>query len=222
MNQDIIDVDCLATEPDTDQTVNSSLNTTEHPTDRSVFTAKDLAAILESTERTVYKYAAKIIEAWHWLPESDFRVDGIYTAKALEEMKRIKACKNANAYIALIASENQKPVIPTAKTSNTGKISSALALPTRQTEVLESRLATIQGNLSAQNISVQDRVKLALTRISEEKQRTNNNQSALDEARKQQIAMKATQDALEEHEVYQQVKNAVKEQLLIEELQQQG
>jgi hypothetical protein len=129
-------------------------------------------------------------------------------------MRRLQACKSSAEYTALVASENQKPIIPI------GKVSSALALPTRQTEVLESRLATIQGNLSAQNISVQDRVKLALTRISEEKQRTNNNQSALDEARKQQIAMKATQDSLEEHEVYQQVKNAVKEQLLIKELQQ--
>jgi predicted DNA-binding transcriptional regulator YafY len=217
MNQDIIDVDCNPSKASLQPFTEESLKTTEGLLKSAeVFTAKQLAEEFSVTERSIYSYIATIIKAYHWLPETEFKLSGNYTQKTVEQIRRLKTCKNANAYIALIASENQKPVIPTAKTS------SALALPTRQTEVLESRLATIQGNLSAQNISVQDRVKLALTRISEEKQRTNNNQSALDEVRKQQIAMKATQDALEEHEVYQQVKNAVKEQLLIEELQQQG
>jgi hypothetical protein len=181
------------------------------------YTVDQLAELLGVKRRQVFNLAKTVKEAYSWEPESTFNPGfGKYSDRCLVEMRRLQACKNSAEYTALVASENQKPVIPS------GKTSSALALPTRQTEVLESKLANIQGNLSAQNISVQDRVKLALTRISEEKQRTNNNQSALDEARKQQIAMKATQDALEEHEVYQQVKNAVKEQLLIEELQQQG
>lgn len=150
MNQDIIDIDCLATEPDTERTVNSSLKTTERPTDRAVFTAKDLAAILETTERTVYKYATKIIEAWHWLPESDFRADGIYTTKALEEMKRIKACKNSGEYVQMVASENQKPVTPYIAS----KVSNVLAIPTRHTEALESKLAIIQRNIGTTSPSV--------------------------------------------------------------------
>lgn len=214
MNQDIIDVDCLATEPDTDRTVNSSLTTTEHPTDRSVFTAKDLAAILNSTERTIYKYAAKIIDAWHWLPESDFRSDGIYTAKALEEMKRLKACKNSGEYIALIASENQKPVIPTTKTTN------ALALPTRQTEALESRLATIQGNLSAQNISLQDRIALVKQLVNQENNRASNNFTALNDARKQQSIAEGITEALEHYQLKKQAYNATLEQLTLEDLGQ--
>lgn len=217
MNQDFQGIDAIEVQVHSVKECNTQCITPITQCNAQDYTVDQLTELLGVKRRQVFNLAKTVKEAYSWEPESAFNPSlGKYSDRCLAEMRRLQACKSSAEYIALVASENQKPIIPT------GKVSSALTLPTRQTEILESKLATIQGNLSAQNISVQDRVKLALTRISEEKQRTQGNQSALDEARKQQIAMKATQDALEEHEVYQQVKNAVKEQLLIEELQQQG
>ncbi|WP_373524867.1 hypothetical protein [Nostoc sp.] len=68
MYQEIEVIDCPFTEPDTDRT--------PFTIDHSPLTAKKLAELLGTTERTVFKYANRILDAWHWLPESEFRADG--------------------------------------------------------------------------------------------------------------------------------------------------
>lgn len=94
MYQDIEVIDCPTSETDTD---------------RTPLTAKKLAQLLGTTERTVFKYANRILEAWHWLPECEFRANGIYTRRALEAMQELKICKNTSEYASKVARENQKP-----------------------------------------------------------------------------------------------------------------
>jgi hypothetical protein len=202
MEQDFIDIDCI----DSEEIVNSSLNSTEQ------YSVKDLANLLETSDRNIYKYANTLLEAWHWLPESEFRANGIYTAKALEEMKRLKSLKNSSEYIQSVARENQKPSIPTTKTS------SSLVVPHRQTEILETRLATLQGNLAAQNLSIQDRIALARQQINSDTSRTQQNQSILTDIRKQQAIADGVQEALELFRVKEEALNATLEQLTIEKL----
>jgi len=174
------------------------------------YTVDQLAELLEIKRRQVFNLIKTVKQAWHWEPETAFNPStGKYSQRCLNELRQLQEL-GSNTYTQSVATKNQKPLIPT--------ISSSLVVPQRQTEQLETRLATLQGNLAAQNLSIQDRVKLSLAQIKEEQQRTNNNTSALDEARKQTLILKATQDALEEHNLYQQVKNAVREQLLLEEI----
>jgi hypothetical protein len=63
--------------------------------------AKEIGASL----RSVYGYANKLLEIWSWMPESEFRIEGRYTPKALEEMKKLKAAKNASEYAASVTKE---------------------------------------------------------------------------------------------------------------------
>lgn len=199
MYQEIEVIDCLTTEPDTDRTL----------------TAKALAEILGTTERTVFKYANRILEAWHWLPESEFRANGIYTQKALAEMRRLKDIGNASEYADSVARENHKPQQTTIKTT-------AAIVPARQTEALETKLATIQRKTTALNISVTDRIAAIKERIATEASRTKNNQSVLDELEAQQAIGRGIEKGLKLFELQEQAAAATVEQLTLEKLQQQG
>jgi hypothetical protein len=75
MNQETLPIDCTLTE--------DSVKTCSE-----TYTASELAGILAVFIRSVYGYANKLIEAWYWLPESEFRSEGLYTPKALTEMVR--------------------------------------------------------------------------------------------------------------------------------------
>ncbi|MBD2208084.1 hypothetical protein H6G33_37485 [Calothrix sp. FACHB-1219] len=203
MYQEIEMIDCPTTEPDT-----------EPDTDRTL-TAKALAEILGITERTVFKYANRILEAWHWLPESEFRANGIYTQKALDQMQRLKDIGNASEYAQQVARENHKPQQATTKTT-------AAIVPHRQTEALETKLATIQKNTTALNISVQDRILAIKERIATEASRTKNNQSVLDELEAQQAIARGIEKGLKIFELQEQAAAATVEQLTLEKLQQLG
>jgi hypothetical protein len=206
MYQEIEVIDYPTTEPDTDRTL------TGH---HSPLTAKALAEILGITERTVFKYANRILEAWHWLPESEFRANGIYTQKALAEMRRLKDIGNASEYADSVARENHKPQQPTIKATSA-------IVPARQTEALETKLAIIQKNTTALNISVTDRVAAIKERIAIEASRTKNNQSVLDELEAQQAIARGVEKGLKIFELEQQAVAATVEQLTLEKLQQLG
>jgi len=208
MYQDFQDDDVIELELECSTQSNTQCNA---PITQRIYSVDDLSELLQVKRRQVFNLVKVVKTAHSWLPENEFSPSlGKYSDRCLVELRRLQACKSATEYTKLVASENQKPIVP--------NVSTSLAIPQRQTELLEAKLATLQGNLNAQNLSIQDRVKLAMARIQEEKQRANNNAIALDEARKQALILKATQDALQEHDLYQQVKNAIREQLLLEEI----
>jgi hypothetical protein len=211
MNQDIIDIDCNASEASLQPFTEESLQPLQS------FTAKQLADQLAVSERSVYGYATKIIDAWHWLPESDFRADGIYTAKALTEMRRLQACKNSGEYVQMVAGENQKPIAP----SQASKASSALAIPTRHTEALESKLAIIQRNIGTTSLSIQDRIATIKEQIAAESSRTKKNSEVLEDAEAQQAIARGIEKGMKLFQLEEQAKAAVLEQLQLEKLQQQ-
>lgn len=207
MYHEIEVIDCPFTEPDTDRT--------PFTTDHSPLTAKKLAELLGTTERTIFKYANRILDAWHWLPESEFRADGIYTDKALDEMRRLKAIGKSSEYAKAVATENQKPATQQA----TIKATSAI-VPVRHTEALETKLATIQKNTTALNVSVQDRITTIKGRIVTEANRTKTNQTVLDELEAQQAVARGIEKGLKIFELEQQAAAATVEQLTLEKLQQ--
>lgn len=205
MYQDIEIIDCPLSEPHTDRTV---LNA-----DRTPLTAKKIAELLGTTERTVFKYANRILEAWHWLPESEFRSNGIYTRRALEAMQELKSCKNASEYASKVSRENHKP-------QQANKTSTSALAPVRHTEALETKLATIQKSTTALNVSVQDRIATIKGRIATEANRTKINQTVLDELEAQQAIARGIEKGLKIFELEQQAAAATLEQLTLEKLQQ--
>ncbi|MBD2731818.1 hypothetical protein H6G96_37485 [Nostoc sp. FACHB-892] len=207
MYQGIEVIECPVSEPNTDQTVNVI--------DRTPLTTKKLAELLGTTERTVFKYANRLLEAWHWLPESEFRADGIYTDKALSEMRRLKAIGKSSEYAKAVAIENQKPATQQAIIKATSAI-----VPARHTEALETKLATIQKNTTALNVSVQSRITTIKDRIATEANRTKTNQTVLDELEAQQAIARGIEKGLKIFELEQQAAAATVEQLTLEKLQQ--
>jgi hypothetical protein len=193
---------------------------------KQVYTVAEIAQLLGIKDRQVYNLAKTLIAAWHWLPESAIRTDGIYTQFALDEMRRLKASKNAKEYAALVAKENQKPVLPNTQypTTNTQPQTTALTLapaqlPTRYTEQVESKLAILQQNTIALNLSIQDRIALVKQQMIQENSRANNNRVALNDVRKQQLIAEGVTEALEDYQLKKQAYNATLEQLTLEELQ---
>ncbi|NQZ65210.1 hypothetical protein [Crocosphaera sp.] len=112
----------------------TQLNTDPVVPDSEQFTAKELARLLDTTERTIYKYANKLIQIWSWLPESTWRTDGIYTAKALEEMARLKAAKSVNEYALTVTQESgnytQSGKLTRVETQSTVQTLTAKPIPT--------------------------------------------------------------------------------------------
>jgi hypothetical protein len=196
---------------------------------KQVYTVTEIAQLLGIKDRQVYNLAKTLIAAWHWLPESAIRADGAYTAFALEEMQKLKGCKKAADYIALVAQENHKPTLPNTRYPIPDTQSSAAALtlapaqlPTRYTDQVESKLATLQQNTIALNLSIQDRVAAVRERLQMENTRANNNRSALDELERKQAIARGVSKGMEIYELEQQAVNATLEQLLLEKLQNQA
>lgn len=69
------------------------------------YTIEQITALCGIARRTAFKYAKDLLEVWYWLPESEFRVNGIYTPFALQEMGKLKEM-GINAYRELIHRQN--------------------------------------------------------------------------------------------------------------------
>jgi hypothetical protein len=118
MNQDFIDVECNPSEdavqaysandelcsanpePCSANDSCSDLTTTYSP--------DEVAEKLAISIRTVFGYAKKLIEIWSWVPEAEFRHGGRYTAKALEEMTKLKNAKSAGEYAQTVTAQTGK------------------------------------------------------------------------------------------------------------------
>lgn len=203
MSQDFINIECSVAESFTEASPQT-------------FTANELAERLSVSVRSVYGYANRILEAWHWLPESEFRSNGIYTRRALEAMQELKSCKNASEYASRVAEATGKPKSSQQATTK----ATAAIVPARYTEALETKLATIQKNTTALNISVQDRIAVIKGRIATEANRTKNNQTVLGELEAQQAIARGIEKGLKIFELEQQAAAATVEQLTLEKLQQ--
>ncbi|MFL9467106.1 MULTISPECIES: hypothetical protein [Scytonema] len=92
MKQDFIDIECNASELYTETSVNTVQSCSE------TYTVNEIAQRLAVSVRSIYSYANKLIEIWNWEPETTWRKDGRYTAKALSEMEKMKSCKNISEY----------------------------------------------------------------------------------------------------------------------------
>jgi len=208
MNQDIQDIEVIDVQLH-DVTECSTPTAQVQCTD---YTVDQLAELLEVKRRQVFNLIKTVKQAWHWEPETSFNPStGKYSQRCLNELRHLQEL-GSSAYIQSVARENQKPSIPTTKTS------SSLVVPHRQTEQLETRLATLQGNLAAQNLSIQDRIALARQQINSDTSRTQQNQSILTDIRKQQAIADGVQEALELFRVKEEALNATLEQLTIEKL----
>jgi predicted DNA-binding protein YlxM (UPF0122 family) len=208
MNQDIQDIEVIDVQSHDVTECNAPI-TQVQCTD---YTVDQLAELLEVKRRQVFNLIKTVKQAWHWEPETAFNPStGKYSQRCLNELRQLQEL-GSSAYTQSVATKNQKPVIPTTKTS------SSLAIPQRQTEILETRLATLQGNLAAQNLSIQDRIALARQQINSDTSRTQQNQSILTDIRKQQAIADGVQEALELFRVKEEALNATLEQLTIEKL----
>jgi len=195
----------------TEQYTEQCTNSTVH------YTVDELVALLNVKRRQIFNLVKTIKQAWFWEAETVFNPGfGKYSQRCLTELQRLQVCKTSAEYIALVASENQKPDIKPAN-----KATSAM-VPVRQTEALETKLATIQRNTTALNLSVQDRIAAIKERIATESTRTKNNQSVLDELEAQQAIARGVEKGMKLYELEQQAVAATVEQLTLEKLQEQG
>jgi len=60
--------------------------------------------------RTAFKYAAEVLEVWFWLPDYEFRVNGVYSTLALAELKRRKALGSLENYRSVVHRENGEAI----------------------------------------------------------------------------------------------------------------
>ncbi len=118
MNSDIIDVECKPSAMQSEDavqavqacTANAELcSANESCTDlTTTYSPTEVAEKLAISLRTVYGYANKLIEIWSWMPETEFRHSGRYTAKALEEMSKLKNAKSAGEYAQSVTEQTGK------------------------------------------------------------------------------------------------------------------
>lgn len=215
MYQDNPTLDCNTTEPFTEPcTAFTTEFTTEATATTEPFSAKQLSSVLSVSERTVFNYANKLIDLWAWLPESDFRTDGLYTQKALDEMLKLKEFKNFQEYASQVMGANNKPQIAH---------NSALAIqpPTNTTELLETRIITQQHKAKAETSSVLADLKALKTELDISINRSNQNHEAARDARLARLKAKAMKQALQDYKVMKDVYNATVEQLEIEDLEKE-
>lgn len=99
-----------------------------------------------------------MVQTWFWIPEYEFRVNGLYSELAVSELKRRKALGTPENYRSVVHSENadviaayqskQQPIQPevteasglafyTPPIENTDSIIGGLAIPTKATEKRE-------------------------------------------------------------------------------------
>ncbi len=201
MYQDFQDIDVIAVQ-DTEQC-------TVH------YTVDDLITLLTVKRRQVFNLVKTVKQAFFWEAETVFNPSlGKYSERCLVELRRLQSCKTSAEYISLIASENQKP-------QQASKASGSALVPARHTEALENKLATIQKNTAALNISVQDRIAAIKERIGTEANRAKSNHAVLEDLEAQQAIARGVEKGLKIFELEQQAAAATIEQLTLEKLQQQ-
>lgn len=178
------------------------------------YTVDDLTGILKVKRRQVFNLVKTVKQAYFWEPETVFNPSlGKYSERCLVELRRLQSCKTSAEYLALVARENQKP-------QQSNKTSTSALIPTRHTEALETKLATIQKTTTALNVSVQDRIATIKERIATEANRTKSNQTVLDELEAQGAIARGIEKGLKIFELEQQAAAATVEQLTLEKLQQ--
>ncbi|HEY9607656.1 MAG TPA: hypothetical protein V6C85_39085 [Allocoleopsis sp.] len=69
-------------------------------------------SICSIARRTAFKYASEVIQTWFWLPEYEFRVNGVYSEFALTELKRRKALGTLDNYRDVVHRENADKLQP--------------------------------------------------------------------------------------------------------------
>jgi hypothetical protein len=137
------------------------------------YSIDQIMTICSVARRTAFKYAAEVVQTWFWLPEYEFRVNGVYSELALRELKRRKALGTLDNYRDVIHRENaeaiascevsqlsqQQPTEPTAKTSTLARFVepdtspfSGLSISTKATdkrEVLQAELVETEAEVDA-------------------------------------------------------------------------
>jgi|GEM_PF-4673393 len=116
------------------------------------YTIKQIAQELGLSKRSAYKYAKDVIDVWYWLPESDFRNEGIYTEFALQEMVKLKASKSLDVYRETVQDEYASTVQEPSHPEVTGGLAliaqedspfAGLAVRTKASD----RIQVLQGEL---------------------------------------------------------------------------
>lgn len=99
------------------------------------YSIEQVMTICSIARRTAFKYAAEVLEVWFWLPDYEFRINGIYSEFALSELKRRKALGNLENYRSVVHGENAEAIAlsktaqqpqPEAPTADELKVTSAL------------------------------------------------------------------------------------------------
>lgn len=201
MNQELETIDCTLTE-DSVKVCSES------------YTANQLAELLSVSVRSIYGYANKLIEAWYWLPESEFRNDGIYTAKALTEMDRLKNAKSFADYARMVAQENKQAITP-----QVNKLASAIVPAANTAQLLEVQIVRQQSLANQETNDAITQLRQLKAEIDTNANRSANAQKTGREARIARLKARAMRQALEDFQVMQEVYTATIEQLEVEQLQ---
>lgn len=98
----VIDISASA-ECSADCSADSSASSASLEPCSASLTAQEIAVRLGISVRSVYSYAKQILEVWSWVNEVEFRSEGRYTPRALEEMGKLKSAKNLAEYAAKVS-----------------------------------------------------------------------------------------------------------------------
>lgn len=139
------------------------------------YSIERVMTICSIARRTAFKYAAEILEVWFWVPEYEFRVNGVYSELALAEIKRRKALGNLENYRSVVHGENTEVIAlhqqqqPTEQTVTVDPPVSAIARIQQDRYVVPNfgsdRLAKAQERSNNQRSSLtntRERVRQAL------------------------------------------------------------
>jgi hypothetical protein len=74
------------------------------------YSIEQIMSYCSIARRTAFKYAAEILEVWYWLPEYEFRVNGIYSEFALAELKKRKSLGTPENYRQVVHQENAEAI----------------------------------------------------------------------------------------------------------------
>lgn len=185
------------------------------------YSIEQIMTICSIARRTAFKYAAEVLEVWYWLPEYEFRVNGVYSEFALAELKRRKALGNLENYQSVIHRENaevitqfkasqQQQTEPVVEESG-GQLAKAVSV-----EVVPS-LVSLQENLYKVGDFGASRLALANERLTQTGQDLN---LTLDQTREamRNLALQKYQTSQADEAEKQQRLNAVYMQAYQEEL----
>jgi hypothetical protein len=74
------------------------------------YSIEQVMTICSIARRTAFKYASEVIQTWYWLPEYEFRVNGVYSEFALAELKRRKSLGTPENYRVVVHQENAEAI----------------------------------------------------------------------------------------------------------------